>query len=69
MLDYGNESSWDSIALQHPEGTWLAKVGNRLTRPYVDYYQWLCPTRKESRNHVLSLVEGLAKWMELKVCT
>jgi len=31
------------------------------TRPYVDYYQWLCPTRKDSRNHVLGLVEELAK--------
>jgi hypothetical protein len=70
MLDYGNESSWDSIALQHQEWYMVSKGGKScLTRPYVDYYQWLCPTRKESRNHVLSLVEGLAKWMELKVCT
>jgi uncharacterized lipoprotein YddW (UPF0748 family) len=29
--------------------------------PYVDYYKWMCPTREDSRAHVLSLVEGLAK--------
>jgi uncharacterized lipoprotein YddW (UPF0748 family) len=53
----------DSIALQHPEWYMVSKDGKSCfdTRPYVDYYQWLCPTRKESRNHVLSLVEGLAK--------
>jgi hypothetical protein len=37
----------------NPEGTWLAKVGNHVLHR-VDYYQWLCPTRKESRNHVPS---------------
>jgi hypothetical protein len=47
---------------QHPRGYMVSKGGKScLTHPYVDYYQWLCPTRKESRNHVLSLVEGLAK--------
>ncbi len=53
----------DSIALQHPEWYAVSKEGNSCfdTRPYVDYYQWLCPTRKESREHVLGLVEGLAK--------
>lgn len=53
----------DSIALTHPEWYAVSKEGNSCfdTRPYVDYYQWLCPTRKESRNHILSLVEGLAK--------
>lgn len=53
----------DSIALTHPEWYAVSKEGNSCfdTRPYVDYYQWLCPTRKESRDHILSLVEGLAK--------
>ena len=53
----------DSIALQHPEWYAVSREGksNYDTRRYVDYYQWLCPTRKESREHVLSLVEGLAK--------
>ncbi len=53
----------DSVALQHPEWYMVSRDGKSCfdTRPYVGYYQWLCPTRKESRNHILSLVEGLAK--------
>ncbi|MFH4965697.1 putative glycoside hydrolase [Gaetbulibacter sp. M235] len=53
----------DSVALQHPEWYAVSREGKSCydTRPYVDYYQWLCPTREASRNHVLSLVEGLAK--------
>jgi len=53
----------DSIALQHPDWYTVSRNGESSfdTRPYVDYYQWLCPTREESRNHVLGLVEGLAK--------
>ena len=53
----------DSIALQHPEWYAVSKEGKSCfdTRPYVGYYQWLCPTRKASRDHVLGLVEGLAK--------
>ncbi|MFV0539959.1 MAG: putative glycoside hydrolase [Aestuariibaculum sp.] len=53
----------DSIALQHPDWYAVSRDGKSCfdNRPYVDYYQWLCPTRPESRNHVLSLVEGLAK--------
>lgn len=53
----------DSIALTHPEWYAVSKEGKSCfdTRPYVNYYQWLCPTRKESRAHILGLVEGLAK--------
>jgi uncharacterized lipoprotein YddW (UPF0748 family) len=53
----------DKVALQHPEWYAVSKEGKSCydTRPYVDYYQWLCPTRKESRDHVLHLVEELAK--------
>ncbi|TBW25836.1 putative glycoside hydrolase [Gramella sp. KN1008] len=53
----------DSVALQHPDWYVVSRDGKSTfdTRPYVDYYQWLCPTREESRNHVLSLVERLAK--------
>lgn len=53
----------DSVALHHPD--WYVVSRERRscfdTRPYVDYYQWMCPTREASRRHVLSLVEGLAK--------
>ena len=53
----------DTVALQHPEWYMVSRDGKSCydTRPYVDYYQWLCPTREASRNHVLGLVEGLAK--------
>ncbi|MFV0564257.1 MAG: hypothetical protein ACK5NB_00330 [Flavobacteriaceae bacterium] len=53
----------DSVALQHPEWYMVSRDGKSCfdNRPYVDYYQWLCPVRTASRNHVLSLVEGLAK--------
>ncbi len=53
----------DSVALQHPEWYVVSREGKSCydTRPYVDYYQWLCPTREASRNHVLGLVEGLSK--------
>ncbi|MDO5977486.1 putative glycoside hydrolase [Flavivirga spongiicola] len=53
----------DTVALKHPEWYIVSRDGKSCfdTRPYVDYYQWLCPTREASRNHVLSLVEGLAK--------
>jgi len=53
----------DTVALKHPEWYAVSREGKSCfdTRPYVDYYQWLCPTREESRNHVLGLVEALAK--------
>lgn len=53
----------DSVALQHPEWYAVNRKGESTfdNRPYVDYYQWMCPTRKGSTNHVLSLVENLAK--------
>lgn len=53
----------DKVALEHPEWYAVSREGKSTfdNRPYVDYYQFLCPTRKESREHVLSLVEGLAK--------
>ncbi len=53
----------DTIALKHPEWYMVSRDGKSCfdTRPYVEYYQWLCPTRTESRNHILGLVEGLAK--------
>ncbi len=53
----------DKEALKHPEWYTVSKEGKSCfdTRPYVEYYQWLCPTRKESRAHILRLVENLAK--------
>lgn len=53
----------DTVALKHPEWYQVSREGKSChdTRPYVGYYQWLCPTRTESRNHILGLVEGLTK--------
>ena len=53
----------DTVALKHPEWYQVSRDGKSChdTRPYVGYYQWLCPTREASRNHILGLVEGLAK--------
>ena len=53
----------DKIAEQHPEWYAVSRDGKSCfdEPPYVGYYKWLCPTRKESREHVLSLIEGLAK--------
>lgn len=58
----------DAIALQHPEWYAVSREGKSCfdTRPYVDYYQWLCPTKKESREHMLHLIENLAKVKDVK---
>ncbi|MFS4456060.1 putative glycoside hydrolase [Maribacter sp. 2304DJ31-5] len=54
----------DKVAEQHPDWYAVSREEGKSCHdepPYVDYYKWLCPTRKESREHILSLVEGLAK--------
>lgn len=53
----------DSIALQHPDWYMVSRSGKSCfdQRPYVNYYQWLSPSHPEARNHILSLIEGLAK--------
>lgn len=53
----------DTVALKHPEWYMVSRDGKSCfdTQPYVNYYQWLCPTRTESRNHILGLVEAMAK--------
>ncbi|SIQ17560.1 family 10 glycosylhydrolase [Maribacter ulvicola] len=53
----------DKIAEQHPEWYAVSRDGKSCydEPPYVGYYKWLCPTRKESREHILSLIEGLSK--------
>lgn len=53
----------DKIANEHPEWFAVSRDGKSCydEPPYVGYYKWLCPTRAESKAHILSLVEGLAK--------
>jgi len=53
----------DSIAEKHPDWYAVSRDGKSCydDPPYVGYYKWMCPTREASRNHILSLVENLAK--------
>jgi len=53
----------DSVVRQQPDWYVVSREGNSAFdhRPYVDYYEFLCPTREAPRQHVLDLVEGLAK--------
>ena len=53
----------DAEAEKHPEWYAVSRDGKSCydQPPYVGYYKWMCPTREASRNHVLSLVSGLAK--------
>lgn len=53
----------DKVAEQHPDWYAVSRDGKSCfdDPPYVGYYKWLCPTREASRNHILSLVENLAK--------
>lgn len=53
----------DKVAEQHPEWYAVSRDGKSChdEPPYVGYYKWLCPTRKESREHILGLIEGLSK--------
>ncbi|GET45655.1 family 10 glycosylhydrolase [Capnocytophaga felis] len=58
----------DKVALEHPEWYMVSREGKSChnVRPYVDYYQWLCPTRKESREHILNLVNQLAEVQDIE---
>jgi uncharacterized lipoprotein YddW (UPF0748 family) len=53
----------DKVAEQHPEWYAVSRDGKSCfdEPPYVGYYKWLCPTRKESREHILGLIKGLSK--------
>ena len=53
----------DNVAEKHPEWYAVSRDGKSTfdDPPYVGYYKWLCPTRKESKAHILGLVDGLAK--------
>ncbi len=53
----------DKVAGQHPEWYQVSRNGKSCfdEPPYVGYYKWLCPTRKESREHILSIVRQLSE--------
>ena len=46
----------DQTAQQHPEWYAVSREGNSSfdVRPYVDYYQWLCPTKPEVQEFVFN---------------
>ena len=52
----------DSIAFKNPSWYAVNRLGESCfdKRPYVEYYQWLCPTQNDSRNHILGLIESLS---------
>jgi len=52
----------DTIALKNPSWYAVNRAGESCfdNRPYVNHYQWLCPSQVESRNHILKLIESLA---------
>lgn len=49
----------------HPEWYAVSREGNSSldTRPYVDYYQWLCPNKPEVQNY---LFDRMMKVVDLK---
>ncbi|SFU43282.1 Putative glycosyl hydrolase domain-containing protein [Pustulibacterium marinum] len=53
----------DTVALKHPDWYMVSRSGKSCfdARPYVDYYQWLSPSHPDARQHIWSLVEGLAE--------
>ena len=55
----------DAEALQHPEWYAVNALGKSChkpeDRPFVEYYQFLCPSNKEVRRHLLKQVRRLAQ--------
>jgi uncharacterized lipoprotein YddW (UPF0748 family) len=55
--------AWDDEARKHPEWYTVSRNGDSCldVRPYVDHYQWVCPSREDVyryvENEVLSLLE------------
>lgn len=53
---------------EHPEWFNVNRNGvSSLKKPaYVDYYKWLCPSRREVHDHVLQEVDQLLEYSEIK---
>jgi uncharacterized lipoprotein YddW (UPF0748 family) len=52
----------DKEALKHPDWYTVSRKGDSCfdVRPYVDYYQWVCPSKDEVYEHIKSQVERLS---------
>lgn len=53
--------SGDEEALKHPDWYAVSRDGNSCfdVRPYVNYYQWVCPSKEEVYQHILKQVTEL----------
>jgi len=52
----------DSLAMDHPDWYVINREGysSLQKRPYVDFYQWLCPSNPEVRNYIVAIMKGFA---------
>ena len=53
--------AWDKEARKHPEWYTISRKGDSCydVHPYVDYYQWVCPSKEEVYVHVEKEVMSL----------
>jgi uncharacterized lipoprotein YddW (UPF0748 family) len=60
--------AWDNEARQHPEWFTVSGKGESCfdVHPYVDYYQWVCPSKEEVYLHVEKEVMSLLEIRGLK---
>ena len=58
----------DKEALKHPDWYAVSRKGDSCfdVRPYVDYYQWLCPSKEEVFQHIKKQVDELLTVTGLK---
>jgi uncharacterized lipoprotein YddW (UPF0748 family) len=58
-----NRSGDHWVKEHHPEWFTVSRDGDSSLEkpPYVDYYQWLCPTRREVRVYLSRIVEEIAR--------
>ncbi len=58
----------DKEALKHPDWYTVSRKGDSCfdVRPYVDYYQWVCPSKEEVFEHIKTQVETLSAVEGLK---
>jgi uncharacterized lipoprotein YddW (UPF0748 family) len=57
-----NRSGDRRVKENHPEWFSVSRAGHSSLEkpPYVDYYQWLCPTRREVREYLQGIVDRIA---------
>ncbi len=60
--------AWDDEAKKHPEWYTVSRRGDSCldVHPYVDYYQWVCPSKEEVYSHIENEVMSLLNINGLK---